>query len=369
MRVTFVLTLDRGGPVSHVLDLAPRVAALGHEVDVVCGTDASAGRFRELGLAAVSVPVRSKFDAPGAVRLARAVPRGGVVHSHDRRAGLFARVAARGRGASVVHTYHGLPEEIAVSVGRPPEAPAETQLAGARGVWLEHGYFRVEAALARLGRVITPSRAMADFLETRGLPSDRLHVVPSGVEVRSRQAMPRHSPFRISVLANLEPWKGVDLAVDACATLDLPYHLDVFGDGSQRSALEDRAARLGVAATFHGHVGDARDRLRSTDLVVVPSRAENLPIVILEAMATALPVVATHVGGVPELVADGATGRVVAPDDAAALAAAIATYASDESLRRRHGEAAAARAAASFDPGEVAGRVVSVYEEACASSR
>ena len=133
--------------------------------------------------------------------------------------------------------------------------------------------------------------------------------------------------------------------------------------------LERRADGLGVRVTFHGHVDDLRARLRDADVFVLSSRAENLPISILEAMAAGLPVVATRVGGVPELVDDGVTGLIVPPDDAAALAEAINALVEDAYLGLRLGAAGLERVRARFPAALAATRTLSLYEDRCASCR
>lgn len=366
LRVVYVSTLEHGGPVSHLLDLAPKVAAAGAQVRAVVANEAVAESFRRAGVATTVVLVRSKWDVGGALALWGALGDADVVHTQDRRAGLFARPVARLRGAQVVHTYHGLPEDIAVRVGRtgPPPGPAPSAV---RRLWLFAGYLRIESLLARLGSVVVPSHAMAGFLDGAGLPAERIRVLPSGIDVRRSEPAPSSSPPVVVTVANLERWKGVDLLVDAVATL--PVRLEVYGDGTERAALEAQARRVGADARFLGRVADVRDRLAAADVFVLPSRAENLPISVLEAMAAALPVVATRVGGVPELVEDGVTGRVVAPDDAAALAGAIAEVLGDENARVAMGRAGAQRVRERFDAAAAGARMLARYEELCESSR
>ncbi len=121
-RFVYVSTLDHGGPLSHLRDLVPRVAA-GADVRVVCATDAIAAAFGADGVPAEVLEVRSKWDVLALRRLWRLLADADVVHTQDRRAGFFARPLARLRGAVVVHTYHGLPEDLAVRVGRAAPAP------------------------------------------------------------------------------------------------------------------------------------------------------------------------------------------------------------------------------------------------------
>src|SRR5207344_2923168 len=122
-----------------------------------------------------------KLDLPGATALWPRVEGADIVHTQDRRAGLFGRVAGRLRRARVVHTLHGMPEEIAARIGR-DNAPDPPGVSRARLEWLLHGYLPIEAGLARLGDVVTPSRAMADFMLEHGFPSGLVHVIPFGAE-------------------------------------------------------------------------------------------------------------------------------------------------------------------------------------------
>ena len=95
---------------SHVRDLAPAVAARGVDVTVICADEHVAEEFRGLGVGAEVVPLRHKLDIAGAASLPSLLRAADVVHSHDRRAGLFARTAARMVGARAVHTMHGVPD-------------------------------------------------------------------------------------------------------------------------------------------------------------------------------------------------------------------------------------------------------------------
>ena len=122
------------------------------------------------------------------------------------------------------------------------------------------------------------------------------------------------------------------------------------------------AERAGVDAVFHGHVGQLTERLGDLDVFVLASRGENLPMAVLEAMALGLPVVATRVGGVPEVVLEGETGLLVEPDDATGLAAALSTLLENRPLCERLGRAGASRVAAEFSSDGLARRTVDLYE-------
>jgi glycosyltransferase involved in cell wall biosynthesis len=369
VRVLYISTLTEGGPVSHVLNLAPRVAQAGASVRLLCGSPEVAAQARRLGLEAESIPLRSKADVTNAARLWPRLRGADIVHTQDRRALLLCGPAARGATRSrLVHTYHGLPEELVGLPGHPGARPTGPPL---RAAWKLYGHLRLEALLARLGAVIVPSRALAAFLGGRGFPAARLYVVPSRIDIRRDAPGPPHHPVRLATAAGLERHKGIDVLLDACARLKdatRPMHLDIYGDGSLRDELERRAAANGLDVTFHGNVRHVRDSLLDADLFVLPSRGENLPITILEAMAAALPVVATRVGGVAELVEDGVSGRLVEPDDVDGLADALAALIADPERRAAMGRAGVSRVAERFDATEAGVEMLGLYQQLCASS-
>jgi len=367
VRVVYVSTLDGGAPVTHLQLLAPRVAAEDVEVEVICASEAVAEGFRALDVRAQAAPVGHKLDLRGGAALWRRLGEADVVHTQDRRAGLFGRLAGRLHGARVVHTLHGMPEEIAARVGR-PEAPDPPGVSRARLAWLEHGYLPLEAGLTRLGHVVAPSQAMVDFMLGHGFPASRLHVIPLGIHA-GPAADPRENGGLVAgVASNLEYWKGVDVLIAAAAAMRQPVRLEIFGSGSLADELERQARDAQVDAHFHGFVPDARSRLRELDVLVQPSRADNFPLAVLEAMAAGIAVVATRVGGVPELVVDGQTGLIVDPEDATALADALDSLAADPARRRELGRRARARVLDEFTPERMAVRTVALYRDLCASS-
>ncbi len=363
MRVVYVASFPQAGTVTHLRTLAPTVAALGVDVHVVCATERLASEHRKAGVDATVLELRNKFDVVHAARLRSLLSRADLVHTHDRRAGLLVRPLARVLGAQVVDTYHGLPEELAGDVGGPgfvPEGTSRRRLAAVRT------YRTLEATLARLGVVVVPSYALADFLRENGFPRQRLRVIPYGIDVRRTEPGPAHEPFVVATSAYLIPRKGVDTLIKACSRASRPLTVEIFGDGPLRPQLERQAKELGVRACFRGNVTDVRDRLDEVDLFVLPTRGDNLPVAILEAMASAVPVVATRVGGIPELVVDGETGVLVDVGDSDAMAAAIDALAADKERRDSFGRAGARRASSLFEAGAVARRIVGLYEEVCA---
>jgi len=367
MRVVYVSTLEAGGPVTHLRQLARHAAAEGVDVQVLCASEPVAESFRALDVPADPVHVGHKLDLRGGIELWRRLGEADVVHTQDRRAGLFGRVAGRVRGARVVHTLHGMPEEIAARVGR-PDAPVPPGVSRGRLAWLEHGYLPLEAGLTRLGHVIAPSQAMADFMLGHGFPDSRVHVIPLGVEAGGGVGAGDDGVLVAGVASNLEYWKGIDVLIAAAAEMRSPVRLEVFGRGSLAGELERQAREAGVDAHFHGFVPDASKRLRTLDVLVQPSRADNFPLAVLEAMAAGVPVVATRVGGVPELVLDGETGLIVEPENPAGLAEALDSLAADPDRRRELGRRGRERARDDFSPQRMARRTVGLYRDLCASS-
>jgi glycosyltransferase involved in cell wall biosynthesis len=362
MRVVYVSTIERGGPLTHLRQLVPRVAAQGVDVEVICGSEGLAESFRRLDVPARAVEVSHKYDLRGAGALLPLVEGADVVHTHDRRAGLFGRLAGRLRRARVVHTLHGMPEEIAARIGR-PDAPDPPGVSRARIAWLVQGYLRIESALTRLGHVVAPSRAMADFMVSHGFPARLVHVIPYGMELGENGPRPQHDTLVAGVAANLEYWKGIDVLLEAARLVQSPVRLEIYGVGAEQAELERLAE--GLDANFNGFV---QDPLAGLDVLVQPSRADNLPLSILEAMAAGLPVIGTRTGGIPELVIDGETGLLVEPERPEELAAALDSLATDPERRAELGRRGRERVQEHFSADGIARRTVALYEELCGSS-
>ena len=186
-----------------------------------------------------------------------------------------------------------------------------------------------------------------------GIPSCGLEGASVGLrEPRRRRLGLAEADPLLLFLGRLVPVKGIDLLLDACA--GLPVELLVVGDGPERPSLERRAAALGVRARFLGEQTgeDKAGWLAAADVLVLPSRVlpdgrtESAPLVLLEAMAAGVPVLATRVGGNPDLITEGENGLLVPPGEAAPLRAALEQLLAGPGLRRRLAEAGRRTAAA-----------------------
>lgn len=302
------------------------------------GGNAYDRRVRD-GLAAAGRPVRvhavpGSWPRPGAAahaalaRAVRSIPDGAVVLLD----GLVASAAPdqlvpQSRRLHLVALVH-------MPVGHGPGAD------GARG--------REHAVLAASAAVVTTSAwARRTLLELYGLPGDRVHVAEPGADVADLAPGTAAAGAFLSVAAVI-PGKGHDVLVDALATMaELPWSVVCVGslerDPAFAAGLERRVLHRGLAGrvSFAGaRAGaDLARSYASADLLVLPSRAESYGMVVTEALARGLPVVAAEVGGVSEALGRGAGGArpglLVPPGDPAALAAVLRAWLSDAELRRR----------------------------------
>ncbi|TMQ91779.1 glycosyltransferase family 4 protein [Actinomadura soli] len=202
---------------------------------------------------------------------------------------------------------------------------------------------------------ICPSRFLAERLTEAEVYRDRLQVLDHFVQAPAHAAPSGSDPGgRLLAAGRLSAEKGVDTAIRAAALLPDGVRLDIAGDGPERQALERLAEDVAPGrVTFHGRLPrhEVEALMRSAAALLVPSRwFENQPMIILEGFACGVPVVSTPLGGIPELITDGVSGRLVPPDEPAALAAAAHGYVGDASARRSAGEAARRIAAERFSP-------------------
>lgn len=324
-RVVQLLTQDAGGPVDHAVDVAVELAARGVDSHVVGPVGAATPRAWSAGVVWHDATATSKRDAAGAAATARTLGRlrPTVLHAHDRRAGWLARgLAPALRGTRVVYTLHGVADGLSDLV-------AGNTLAGPRRRRDRLYYLHGERWVTRWGgaRVVSPSAAVASYAVAHvGLPADRVHVVANGIDADRYAATPVPGGAPTVVWVGLMGGvKRLDVLLDAAAAVP-DVRLVVVGDGPEHPAVEQRVRRgpLAGRVTLTGRVDDPRPHLAAAHALVLTSAAENCPLVVLQAMASGRAVVASAVGGVPELVRDGVDGLLCPPGDPVAVAAALA---------------------------------------------
>ncbi len=358
-----------------LLDLAVAQAAAGDDVLVLAPHDA--GRARREVLRGVQVH-RFAYAPARAERLAY---RGGLLGQARTPAGAlllpallgaFALAAlrlARRTRPDVLHAHWWLPGGlVAVAVGAALRIPVVLTLHGS-DVHLLHDRrvravgVRVLLRCAVVAAVSDDLRAQAAAALPAGAPAPVVLRLPLDVP-RGARAAPAWPPRRLLAAGRLSPEKGFDVLLRAVAALAGEGHavaLDLVGSGTERDALEQLAGDAAAAgARVRLHPGEPRaallQRMAAADAVVVPSRREGLGMVALEALAVGTPVVASRVGGLPEVVRDDGDGVLVAPDDVPALVAALRTA--------RAAGAPPARALARHDPAEVVARHREAYDRA-----
>jgi len=228
-------------------------------------------------------------------------------------------------------------------------------------------YLTLERWLARVarGRVVAPSDALARYLVDHvRVPTSMVDVVRNGVDVaRFQPGAGSGSRLRVAWLGLMVPVKRLDVLLAALERVpDVTAVL--VGDGPLRGEVEAAAARCADRIELPGFVDDPAAVLAGADAFVLPSAAENCPLSLLQAMATALPVVASRVGGIPEVVIDGENGLLVPPGEVAPLVDALRRLADDTALRARLGAAARATIEHGFDLDSCVDGLLAVYERA-----
>ena len=353
MRVLLVSGIwppDPGGPASHAPALASFLADRGHAVDVVT-TASSEPEPREYAVRWVDrrSPVRHLRVALLVRERARLAD---VVYATSmiRRAALGSSLARR---PLVVKLVSDEVFERAIRGGRFRGTLDEFQ--AERGLRLELLRRTRKAALRRARQVFCPSAYLRTVALGWGLEPARVTVLPNPAphvpELPPREELRAELGLEGDVLAfagRLGPQKALGVALEATARTS-GVTLVVAGDGPERTALERRSRELRIdgRVRFLGNVPrDAVLRLfRAADASVLASAWENFPHTVVEALAVGCPVIATRVGGVPEVVHDGENGLLVPPGDRDALAAAIARFFTDGELRSRLAGAARASVA------------------------
>lgn len=337
LRVVHVVVAgDIGGAERLLVDLAsrPKESGAEHVVALLTPNRALAAMFAKAGLAIRDRgPVRENPIAylwrslgPSDVAWLSNVlrdERASVAHLHTFGSHVLGTRAALRAGVPIVRTEHHVQYFI------DPSTRSFTR-------W----------SLARVDRSVAISQYVADWV-TRAVPgiAARLRVVLNGVDAdyfapRAQSEQAAERPFTFAVVCRLEPWKGVDLVVEA-ASRSAGFSVDIVGDGSERARLERLARDRGVAdrVRFLGYLTDPRAAVADADAVVNASREEPLGLSVLEALAMERPVIGFAGGGIPEIVQDGETGWLVRDRSAAALATALAEAASDRPRARRFGVA------------------------------
>jgi glycosyltransferase involved in cell wall biosynthesis len=354
-----VITLaEVGGAQSYVAALLPALAEryevvlAAHGEGPLRAAAADAGA-RFVPLRHVRRPIRPWRDLAGLVELSRLLhrERPQILHASSSKAGVLGRLAAVATRVPIrFFTVHG---------------------------WAFSAYSGLPSLLYRItDRLMAPlttvticvsENELAAGLEAGTCRAERTVVIRNAVDVSaaSRARHDRATP-RLIAVGRLKAPKDFLTLIRAFAALpEGSFEALIVGDGPDRGAVEDeiRRLRLEERVRLVGERSDVPALLADSDLFVLSSRSEGLPVSVLEAMAAGLPVVASRVGGLAELVVDGETGILVPPGDIPALSAALGDLVDDRELRRKLGAAGRARAEAHFDLAAFRRAHVELYEQ------
>ena len=333
--LNLIARLNIGGPAIYVTILTEKFGAPDYESTLVCGTiSADEGDMRYYaearGVEPVIVPelgrslhpLRDLMTIWAVYRLIRTL-KPDIVHTHTAKAGFVGRIAAKMAGVPViVHTFHG-------HVFQGYFSPTMTRV-----------FLVLERLTARMSdTVITLTEGLRRELADQYRITDKAHitVLPLGLDLapfataqrkdgafRREHNIPASAPL-IGIVGRLVPVKNHKLFLEAAALVraKLPdARFVIVGDGEERDEIEVQVDALGLrdAVIFTGWVRDLVPVYADMDVNVISSLNEGTPVSVIESLAAGCPVVATAVGGVPDLLDHGALGRLVAPSDADALA-------------------------------------------------
>lgn len=289
-----------------------------------------------------------------------------VVHTHTAKAGALTRCAAHYAGVkSIIHTPHG------------------HTFYGYFGPWMSRVIVFIERFLARWTDILIVLTDLEkhDTIQYRVASVDRIRLIHQGVELDNflRSQSESAEAFRTSLgvgvehkivgmIARLEPVKGPDIFIAAARIIAerVPSaFFVVVGEGSLRERLMERAREFGLVKKilFTGWREDVAQIIQGFEILVLPSRNEAAGMILIEAQASGIPVVATHVGGIPEIVCDGQTGVLVPPENPQAMALAIEELLLDESRRAAMSQKARRWVITRFGAVRMAEETIALYKE------
>lgn len=379
-RVLHVMNSATGGAALSTLDLIAAFHARGIDSVVVCHPagqrsdferiqDAVHGRVLFRPLYWGNRKIRSPLWKRPAIELYQLWRTGAVVGSSRATADFAAR-----HDVDLIHTNTILTPEGGRAARR-LDLPHVWHVRELVGRGLPYRFYRSDAALGRyLERqatlVVANSQVTASKL--RGfVSSDVLRVVPNGIDVGRFSAPKRREGTRVVVgmVANMASWKRHDIFVETAAAVarSLPLEFRVYGQVPENShPLHESIARRGLQDRFRfmGFVPNEPQIMSEIDILMHVSELESFGRVLVEAMAAGLPVVAVRGGGAAEIVIDGETGLLAAPNSVSELTAHLERLATDAELRRRLGEAGRRRVETEFSLERCADRIQAVYIEA-----
>jgi glycosyltransferase involved in cell wall biosynthesis len=329
-----ITELNVGGAEKALARLLTHLDRGRYDLTVAClygGDGPIASQICDLGIPVINLRMTARWRWDGLWRLYRLLRRVRpiILHTWMFHANMAGRVLGRLAGVPIV-------------------------ISGERTMGMESGWrYRLNRTTDPLtDRVVCVSQQVAEFaVKHIGIPQEKVVIIPNGIRLPHLAQLPDKGQARaelglpadlilVGTIARLDPVKRLDVLLRATASLP-EVHVLVIGDGPERAQLVALSERSDLTGRVHlvGHQEDVWPWLRAIDVFVLSSDWEGMSNALLEAMGAGLPVVATAVGGTPDVVVDGTTGLLVPSRDPSALAQALATMARDRDLRHRMGQA------------------------------
>jgi len=336
-----------------ILNLSAGLVASGCQVTIgTLETESQGSRqlsaaARAHGFSVKPIPCRSKIDFAAVRQLRKFVEENGieVVHTHGYKADLYAYAARRGRATLVATIHSREPFHRAVRL--------YTKLDG----WV----------LRRFDRLVTVTPQLRDRLLAEGLSGERVNYIPNGVPIPEMRAAGVQDAPVIGVIGRLSYEKGPDLAVQVFDLLNqrgVKFQGVFFGDGPMMGELRTDAERFGLENMVHfpGREVDVTERLAEFAAVLIPSRSEQMPMTLLEAMAAGRPVVAAGVGSIATIVDNAVNGFVVKAGNVNEMANALQRVLQNPEEAAKIGEEARAAVVERYSADAMVSGYVQVYK-------
>lgn len=360
-RALYLINGEHYAGAERVQDLlAQQLPRFGWQVDFACLKAGAFERVRESsGSALTTVPMRSRLDFKPAREVARLLREGGydLLHTHTARSALIGRFAAHRAAKPMVHHVHSRTD-------RDTESAVRNRINSA----IQH------FSLRRADRLIAVSDSTRDYLRRIGYEDGLIRTVANGVPAvaEAREWRPPESQWVLGMVALFRPRKGIEVLIEALASLRAagrPVSLRAVG-GFESEAYRQQVLAYAKAQGVAEHIvwtGFTRDigaELARIDLFALPSLyGEGLPMVLIEALAVGLPVVATDNEGIPEVLGNGRAGLLVEPGDAGAFAYAVATLIEQPRRAQAMARVGLQRQRERYSDLAMAREVAAVYEE------
>lgn len=381
IRVTHVLEATTGGTARQLRELVTGINRDTFDLSVICSLGRDPGfaqtvaRFRAIGIPVAIVPMQRTPQVLADTRALRAIRRclrewrPHILHTHSAKAGFLGRIAARGFPAKTVYTPHGLPFQMRTSTAR-------------------HRLYRSLEALATRWTDATICVSEEEMQLATGLRANPPPsvLIPNGVDIpdavdrtAARQRLLEAAGLSagnlvVGAVGRLAEQKGfaflVDAAEQVCERVPEARFV-LIGDGRERDALAAGISDGGNADRIHllGARDDAAELIAGMDVLAMPSLWEGLPYSLLDSLGRGTPVVASRVGGIPDVIRNGSTGVLVPPADATALAEALAGLLQDAPRRQALGSAGQELVQKTFSRREMIDKTESLYRRVVKKER